>query len=179
MEQDRESQNTCSVTGSSLGDSSSDPGRSDVGYGRPPEASRFKPGRSGNPKGRPKGAKSMVTLLLFHLHTMVTVRENGRERQMTKLAAGLTQMANKVAAGNPKTVRDWMKMQERPEAQTVEVQLPVDVTSLSPGALTQAAFKHMDRQFDRLLGKDEFVPKRRSDGEPAWYDPPVRINADK
>lgn len=30
----------------------------EVGYGKPPVASRFKPGQSGNPHGRPKGAKS-------------------------------------------------------------------------------------------------------------------------
>jgi len=30
----------------------------EVGYARPPEATRFRPGRSGNPKGRPKGAKN-------------------------------------------------------------------------------------------------------------------------
>ncbi|MFZ3585531.1 DUF5681 domain-containing protein, partial [Loktanella sp. DJP18] len=29
-----------------------------VGYAKPPESSRFKKGKSGNPKGRPKGAKS-------------------------------------------------------------------------------------------------------------------------
>ena len=27
----------------------------DVGYGRPPKHTRFKPGQSGNPKGRPGG----------------------------------------------------------------------------------------------------------------------------
>ena len=32
--------------------------RYEVGYGKPPEASRFKPGRSGNPKGRPRGSKN-------------------------------------------------------------------------------------------------------------------------
>lgn len=29
-----------------------------VGHGKPPEATRFKPGQSGNPKGRPKGKKN-------------------------------------------------------------------------------------------------------------------------
>jgi hypothetical protein len=28
-----------------------------VGYGKPPKASQFSPGQSGNPKGRPKGAR--------------------------------------------------------------------------------------------------------------------------
>ena len=27
----------------------------EVGWGRPPQASRWRPGQSGNPKGRPKG----------------------------------------------------------------------------------------------------------------------------
>ena len=30
-----------------------------VGYGRPPLTTRFKPGESGNPRGRPKGSKSL------------------------------------------------------------------------------------------------------------------------
>nr|WP_306262013.1 DUF5681 domain-containing protein [Pararhizobium sp. IMCC21322] len=30
----------------------------EVGYAKPPQSSRFKPGMSGNPKGRPKGARN-------------------------------------------------------------------------------------------------------------------------
>jgi uncharacterized protein DUF5681 len=37
---------------------SSVPPEYEVGYGRPPKASQFAPGRSGNPKGRPKGARN-------------------------------------------------------------------------------------------------------------------------
>jgi len=32
----------------------------EVGYGKPPVASRFEPGHSGNPRGRPKGARNRM-----------------------------------------------------------------------------------------------------------------------
>jgi hypothetical protein len=35
----------------------------DVGYAKPPTVSRFQPGRSGNPRGRPKGAKNKTPAL--------------------------------------------------------------------------------------------------------------------
>jgi Family of unknown function (DUF5681) len=35
----------------------------EVGYGKPPVATRFEPGRSGNPRGRPKGARNKLPAL--------------------------------------------------------------------------------------------------------------------
>ena len=35
----------------------------EVGKGRPPQHSRWQPGQSGNPRGRPKGARSLAALL--------------------------------------------------------------------------------------------------------------------
>ena len=39
----------------------------EVGYGKPPRKSQFKPGQSGNPKGRPKGRKGFSTILVEEL----------------------------------------------------------------------------------------------------------------
>ena len=43
------------------GSKKSSDGTYSVGYGRLPTAMRFKPGHSGNPKGRPKGSKKFST----------------------------------------------------------------------------------------------------------------------
>jgi hypothetical protein len=50
----------------------------DVGYRKPPKHSRFKPGVSGNPRGRPKGARSLRDELQRELRMKVTVTENGK-----------------------------------------------------------------------------------------------------
>lgn len=38
-----------------------------VGYGRPPKAHRFKPGQSGKPSGRPRGALNRVTKIVHEV----------------------------------------------------------------------------------------------------------------
>jgi Family of unknown function (DUF5681) len=45
-----------------------------TGYGRPPIEHRFKPGQSGNPRGRPKGKKNEATILHELLNRKITVR---------------------------------------------------------------------------------------------------------
>ena len=40
-----------------------------AGYGKPPRATQFKPGRSGNPSGRPKGSRNVVNALSEYIPT--------------------------------------------------------------------------------------------------------------
>jgi hypothetical protein len=76
-----------------------------VGYGKPPERTRFKTGRSGNPKGRPKGTLNMATVLVRALRAKVVVNENGRRRKVTKLDAAIQQVTNKAASGDLKALQ--------------------------------------------------------------------------
>ena len=76
---------------------------SDVGYGRPPRANQFKPGQSGNPKGRPKGAKSEASILYELLHRKIPIREGGRTRKITVLEAILLRFTEDSLKGNTKS----------------------------------------------------------------------------
>jgi hypothetical protein len=47
----------------------------EVGYGKPPPHTRFVQGLSGNPRGRPRGAKNIKTLLPKALNERVVVTD--------------------------------------------------------------------------------------------------------
>jgi Family of unknown function (DUF5681) len=58
-----------------------------VGYKRPPKHTRFRPGQSGNSKGRQKNSRNFKTDLMDELREMIVIRENGRERKISKQRA--------------------------------------------------------------------------------------------
>ena len=66
----------------------------DVGYRRPPRNHQFKPGQSGNPRGRPKGARNESSILREIFERKIESRSGGRSRKITILD---------VAAGHFKT----------------------------------------------------------------------------
>lgn len=55
-----------------------------VGYKRPPRETRFRPGKSPNPGGRPKGARSFAHDLLEELRENITVMEGGQQKAVSK-----------------------------------------------------------------------------------------------
>ena len=82
----------------------------EVGYGKPPRHTRFAKGQSGNPRGRPCGAKNFTTLLEEALDETVTVTENGGRRKVSKLQAIVTQLVNRSAKADYKAIQILLGM---------------------------------------------------------------------
>ncbi len=78
----------------------------EVGYKKPPESGKFKPGISGNSKGRPKKDNTSLEILKKHLNSKITIVENGEKKIITKKEAVYLKMINSVLSGNPKFFKE-------------------------------------------------------------------------
>lgn len=72
----------------------------EVGYGHPPKSGQFKPGQSGNPRGRPRGIKNLATDLEEELLNKVLVTEGGAQQETTKQRAMLKTLFAKSLTGD-------------------------------------------------------------------------------
>lgn len=77
----------------------------EVGYCKPPRHTRFVKGQSGNPRGRPAGAKNFATLLDDALNEPVIVTENGGRRKLSKRRAIITQLVNRSATADFRAIK--------------------------------------------------------------------------
>lgn len=128
----------------------------DVGYGKPPKRTRFKPGQSGNPRGRPKGTLNMATVLARTLRAKVVVNENGRRKTITKLEAALQQLTNKAAGGDLKAVHLLAGLVRSAEERTVQAVNPTDTLGEADEKVMLGILKRLEsvRQENQENGND-------------------------
>ena len=84
-----------------------------VGYGKPPKARQFKRGKSGNPKGRPKGSLNLATDLTAELGEHITVREDGRSRKVSKQRALIKSLMAKALQGDVRATASVLALYAR------------------------------------------------------------------
>ncbi len=77
----------------------------EVGYGRPPKSTRFQPGQSGNPRGRPRQQKSIGALLQKAASRKIRIQENGVTKYLPAEEVALMQLANKAAKNDSRATK--------------------------------------------------------------------------
>src|SRR5438477_2662260 len=90
----------------------------EVGYGKPPQHTRFAKGQSGNPRGRRPGAQNFTTLLREALNEPVIVTENGGRRKVSKRQAIVTQLVNRSATADWRAIKILLDLVRDLEGQT-------------------------------------------------------------
>jgi hypothetical protein len=89
-----------------------------VGYCRPPVGRPFRPGHSGNPRGRPKGGRNLTSVIGAAVGKIIAVKASGRRRRrrITKLEAAVEQLANRAAKGEARATQLLLALVQTHEA---------------------------------------------------------------
>jgi hypothetical protein len=129
----------------------------EVGYGKPPKHTQFKPGKSGNPKGRPKKTRNFKTDLEEELGALVTINEGGKKQTISRQQAVIKRTMEKALQGDLRAVKmlvDWTNLQlmEEPDLLaslplTQEDQALLDRYGLSRGTEPEEGLEPVDGKY--------------------------------
>ncbi len=91
-----------------------------VGFGKPPQHTQFQPGQSGNPKGRPKGSRSTLTLVGEVLDSAIVIREGGKQRKGSKLEAMIISLYQQGMQGDARAQNKFFDLALQRDRQLAE-----------------------------------------------------------
>jgi hypothetical protein len=137
-----------------------------VGFCRPPRATRFKKGISGNPKGRPKGSLNVATAFLKALRERVVINEHGQRKTVTKLEAALKQLVNKAAGGDLRAIGQLRDLaREAEEKQNASAVQPGSVVHDLDQEVMQGILQRFQQKDEEGQPTDEVTDSEEIQGD--------------
>ena len=98
----------------------------EVGYAKPPASTRFKPGQSGNPRGRPRGSRnkppqaandSLRDIIRAEANRLVKVNEGNKQISISITTAVVRSIAVNAAKGQPRSQKLFTDLLAKTEAE--------------------------------------------------------------
>lgn len=85
----------------------------EIGYGKPPKDTRFKPGKCPNLRGRPPNSRSLKADLIAELYGTVRIREGERTLRMTRQQAMIKSIVARAIKGDYRAVDKLLVLMAR------------------------------------------------------------------
>jgi hypothetical protein len=106
----------------------------EVGYKKPPRHTRFRPGQSGNPRGRQKGLRNLASDVKRTLETPVKLTDRGKERRVSTQEAALLRLREKALNGDARALDRFLQL-----AQIFNNLIPIEPLGEKPLAMDDQA----------------------------------------
>jgi hypothetical protein len=150
----------------------------EVGYGRPPMATRFKPGNNCNPRGRPKKKKTVGQVIDEALSTKVRITVDGKTKIMTKLDIVIHNLINAASRGDRQAIYTLLNLRARYQDSTETTVNPSELsasdrqiieqflTNAAPdGTVSDHQPRHDQQSAADDEGGDDSLPEPERDNE--------------
>jgi uncharacterized protein DUF5681 len=137
-----------------------------VGYGCPPQHTRFQPGQYGNPSGRPKGTKNLKTDLMEELAERISISEGGKPKKLSKQRALVKSLTAKAIKGDARAIGILLNLMLKVLQGAEEATESDFVSDDDVAALEIYAARVLSGAAERL-GQAAETPKTCSSSEPA------------
>ncbi|MEM9086343.1 MAG: DUF5681 domain-containing protein [Pseudomonadota bacterium] len=137
----------------------------EIGYKKPPKARQFKKGQSGNPAGRPLGAKNkkpskrlvneLSNMILSEADRLVPITEHGERAEIPLAQLILRKMAADAAKGSDRARKEFLTMTKEAQQHRIDERV-----SLIEAAMTfqKNAWSELDRCKNWGIDPPEIIP---------------------
>ena len=118
-----------------------------VGYCKPPQATQFKPGQSGNPSGRKRRQKTSIETLNDELARTIVTREGDKTSRITRMTAIIRRFIQKLLVGDGTAHRLFFGLLPQLDATLLsERERPVPSTAAQLAAEDEAILQMLEAE---------------------------------